>query len=217
MPDRRLRLLGVFGVAAVVGASAGVGAGIVHGSGRAGLSAGSADRPQAIRAQVRWDAGEKVAPVFALRDQAGKRLSLGALRGRPVVLTFLDSVCKRECPVEGRVLSDVEREARPTGMAVVVVSVDPWSETPATVRAFTRRVRWSGRWYWFLGSARLLRPVWQAYGIEVRRIPRDVAHSVALYVIDPRGDLRAGYLFPFSPSDVVHDVQALAASAGGSS
>jgi cytochrome oxidase Cu insertion factor (SCO1/SenC/PrrC family) len=62
-----------------------------------------------------------------------------------------------------------------------------------------------------------LRPVWQAYGIAVRRIPGDVAHSVALYVIDLRGDLRAGYLFPLSPSDVVHDIRALAPAGGGGS
>jgi cytochrome oxidase Cu insertion factor (SCO1/SenC/PrrC family) len=203
----------VLALAVALGAAAGIGAGIVHGSG----GTASSDRPHAIRAQVRWDAGEKVAPAFALRDETGRRSSLAALRGRPVVLTFLDSVCKRECPVEGRVLSDVEREARATGMTVAVVSVDPWSETPASVRRFTRRLRWSGRWHWFLGSARALRPVWQAYGIAVRRIPGDVAHSVALYVIDLRGDLRAGYLFPLSPSDVVHDIRALAPAGGGGS
>jgi cytochrome oxidase Cu insertion factor (SCO1/SenC/PrrC family) len=208
------RHAGIFGLAIVLGSAGGVGAAIVHGNGG---GAASSERPQALRAQVRWDAGEKVAPVFTLRDQTGARLSLAALRGRPVLLTFLDSVCKRECPVEGRVLSDVERDARSTQMAVAVVSVDPWSETRATVQRFTRRVRWSGRGYWFLGSLRTLQPVWRDYGIDVRRIPGDVAHSVALYVIDPHGDLRAGYLFPFSPSDVVHDVRALAAAASSGS
>ena len=213
MASRGLQHLRLLGLATALGAAAGIGAAVVHGSGGHAPSVG----PQPIGAQVRWGAGKKVAPVFTLRDESGSRLSLAALRGRPVVLTFLDSVCKRECPVEGRVLSDVEREARPTGLTVAVVSVDPWSETAATVRRFTRKVGWSGRWHWFLGSARALRPVWRAYGIAVRRIPGDVAHSVALYVIDARGGLRAGYLFPFSPWDVVHDVRALAAADAGRS
>jgi cytochrome oxidase Cu insertion factor (SCO1/SenC/PrrC family) len=102
-------------------------------------------------------------------------------------------------------------------MVLVVVGVDPWSESSRTVRRFARRLHWSGRWHWFLGSLRALRPVWREYDIGVRRMPGDVAHSLVLYVIDRSGDLRAGYLFPFSTSDVVHDVRALAAAGGGGS
>lgn len=212
MSDRRLHLRAI-GLAVVLGAVAGSGVALVHGNG----GNASTGRPQATRAQVRWDAGEKLAPVFALRDQNGRRLSFASWRGRPVVLTFLDSVCKRECPVEGRVLTDVERHARGTGMVLAVVGVDPWSETPATVRRFARKLHWTGDWHWFLGSLHTLRPVWNAYGIAVRRIPGDVAHSVALYVIDRRGDLRAGYLFPFSAPDVARDVRTLAAGRGAGS
>ena len=45
----------------------------------------------------------------------------------------------------------------------------------------------------------------------VERTPGDILHSTALYLIDPAGDLRAGYLFPFSASAVTQDVQRLAA------
>lgn len=212
MSNRRLHARAL-ALAVAVGVAAGTAAALVHGSG-----GNAADgRPDGMRAQIRWDPGEKVAPVFALRDQTGRRLSLAAWRGRPILLTFLDSVCKRECPIEGRVLTDVERQARGTGMVLAVVGVDPWSETAATARRFARRLHWSGDWHWFLGSLHTLRPVWRAYHIAVRRIPGDVAHNVALYVIDRHGDLRAGYLFPFSASDVAHDVHVLAAgSAGGS-
>jgi protein SCO1 len=207
---RHLRLL-VLPVA--LGAAAGLAAALVHQSG----GAASSGRPQTIRAQIRWGAGVKLAPVFALRDQNGTRLSLAAFHGRPVVLTFLDSVCKRACPLEGRVLTDVERHARRTGMVLAVVGVDPWSETPRTVRRFTRKLHWTGRWYWFLGTRHTLLPVWNAYHIAVRRIPGDVAHSVALYVIDPSGHLRAGYLFPFSAADVAHDVQSVTTKHSGQS
>jgi cytochrome oxidase Cu insertion factor (SCO1/SenC/PrrC family) len=214
MTEPRLRRVRTIGLAVALGSAAGIGAALVHG---VGGTAASSPGPRVLRAQVRWDAGEKPAPVFTLRDESGRRLSLTSFRGHPVLLTFLDSVCKGQCPLEGRALTDVERQARSTGMVLAVVGVDPWSESSTTVRRFARRLHWSGRWHWFLGSARALRPVWRAYGIGVRRMPGDVAHSVALYVIDPHGDMRAGYLFPFSPSDVVHDVQALALAGGGSS
>jgi protein SCO1/2 len=214
MTEPRLRRVRTIGLAVALGSAAGIGAALVHG---VGGTAASSPRPRVLRAQVRWDTGEKPAPPFALRDEAGRRLSLTSFRGRPVLLTFLDSVCKRECPLEGRALTDVERQARSTGMVLAVVGVDPWSESSTTVRRFARRLHWTGRWHWFLGSARALRPVWRAYGVDVRRTPGDVAHSIVLYVIDRSGDLRAGYLFPFSTSDVVHDLRALAARAGGSS
>jgi hypothetical protein len=69
-----------------------------------------------------------------------------------------------------------------------------------------------GTWYWLLGSRSRLASVWRAYGIGVRRERGDIAHSVALYVIDKQGDLRAAYVFPFSASAVAHDVHVVGTS-----
>ena len=208
MADRGLRHLRTAGLVVTLGTAAGLGAALLHGGG----GNAATGRPQVIRAQIRWDAGVKAAPSFSLRDQNGRRLSPAAWRGRPVVLTFLDSVCKRACPLEGRVLTDLQRQARGTRMVLAVVGVDPWSETPATARKFAARLHWAGDWHWFLGPLGALRPVWRSYDIGVRRVPGDVVHSLALYVIDAHGDMRAGYLFPFSAADVAHDVRALAAA-----
>lgn len=201
--SRRLRALGL---AVALGVVAGVVAALVHGTGT--RAASSAPRP--LRAQIRWDPGEKAAPGFVLRDENGRVSSLAALRGHPVLLTFLDSVCTRECPIEGRVLADVERRIARTDAVVTVVSVDPWSETPATVRRYARKARWTGGWHWFLGSAAALRPVWGSYHVGVRRVPGDVMHSAVLYLIDRHGDLRAGYLFPFAAGAVARDVRTVA-------
>lgn len=200
------RALPAVALAVAIGAFAGVAAAMLHSKGST-IASGA---PRPLRAQIRWDAGEKRAPVFTLRDAKRGRLSLAALRGRPVLLTFLDSVCKRECPIEGRVLADVERRLASTRATVAIVGVDPWAETPATVRRFTRKADWTGRWEWFLGSAAALRPVWRSYRVGVRRTPGDVMHSLVLYLIDGRGDLRGGYLFPFAAADVAHDVRVLA-------
>jgi protein SCO1 len=165
-----------------------------------------------LSAQIKWPAGSRLAPGFSLHDQNGHALALSALRGHPVLLTFLDSVCKRECPVEGRVLRDVQRELSGTGAVTAVVSVDPWSDTRASAIAFAHKARWEGTWYWLLGSRARLAPVWRGYSIGVRRQAGDIAHSVALYLIDGRGYLRDGYLFPFSASTVAHDARAVSSS-----
>jgi hypothetical protein len=39
---------------------------------------------------VSWPAGRRRAPVFRLRDQLGRPVSLAGLRGRPVIVTFID-------------------------------------------------------------------------------------------------------------------------------
>jgi protein SCO1/2 len=172
----------------------------------------SAATPE-LRAQIVWPAGTKAAPTFTLHDQDGKAIALARERGRPVLLTFLDSRCKLACPIEGRALADAQRQVAGTGAVLVVVSVDPWADTAASARAFAAHSGWrDNNWHWLLASKATLAPVWRAYRIAVKRTPGDVLHSTALYVIDPRGDLRAGYLFPFSPHVVAHDVRELVRS-----
>jgi protein SCO1 len=63
---------------------------------------------------------------------------------------------------------------------------------------------------WLLGSRAQLRPVWRAYRIVVQAVAGDIVHSTALYVIDRRGDERAGLLLPFAPGDLAADLRAVA-------
>src|SRR5215467_16310528 len=46
-----------------------------------------------------YDLGGVPAPGFSLRDQNGAVISLAALAGRPVVLTFMYTHCPDECPL----------------------------------------------------------------------------------------------------------------------
>jgi protein SCO1 len=204
VPRRLPPQLRVVLFAATIGIGIGLAAALVH------RSQGSAAQPSPLRAQISWAAGAKPAPGLALRDQSGARISLQSLRGRVVLLTFLDSKCVRECPIEGHVLGDVFRRMKGTSALALVVSVDPWADTPSSAGTFAARAGWSGNWRWLLGDRAALAPVWRAYNVAVKRTPGDILHSTALYLIDPVGDLRAGYLFPFSAASVAQDVQRLA-------
>ena len=191
-------------LAATLGAAGGLGAALLRGS----HTPPAQSEVEPLSAQATWKADTKRAPNFVLRDQNGSRISLATLRGRPVLVTFLDSVCKQECPIEGRVLASVQRKLN-VSASTVVVSVDPWSDTARTAKTFARKSHWRGDWHWLLGSRARLAPVWRAYTIGVRRTRGDIMHNVALYLIDGHGYLRAAYLFPFSPQTVVHDVRAV--------
>ena len=103
----------------------------------------------AFHGQAVWGAGERPAPAFTLRDQSGVPVSLSALRGRPVLLTFLNSQCKEQCPLQGRELASILRRLpaaqRP---ALVIVSVNPKGDAPASIRHATRTWGLAGPWAW---------------------------------------------------------------------
>ena len=62
--------------------------------------------------------------------------------GLPVALTFMDSLCKHACPIEGRELA-VGRPALPAANrpTIVMVSVDPGGDD--TRRVQNARAKWS--------------------------------------------------------------------------
>ncbi len=175
-------------------------------------SSGEAGALPEVRGQAVWPTGLRRAPAFALPDQAGRRLSLGSLRGRPVILTFMDSQCHQECPLEGRALAAafrmVPRSERPV---VVAVSVNPWADTPGSARRAIKRFGLAPfEWRWLLGPKAALEPVWRKYGIEVRRTTGDIEHTDAMYLIDAKGFERAGMVYPFLPTWVSNDLKVLA-------
>ena len=190
-------------------AAAGIGGGVLLHALRS--TAGGLALP-ALHGQVSWPAGTRPAPPIALRDQNGAPVSLQSLRGSPVLLTFLDSRCRSECPIEGRQLSWVLGRLRPADRpTLVVVSVDPKGDTRASIQRALKEWRLTGHWrlHWLIGTDSRLAPVWRSYGIAVDPRSGDIVHSLALYLIDRHGYERTGYLFPFLPEFVRSDLSVL--------
>ena len=188
-------------------------AGVGVGAALALSRSSAASSPSRLRAQVQWPAKVRQAPPFRLVDQRGRWVSLTTVHGKKVLLTFLDSRCKGMCPLEGKELAAVGRGRAPAERPVLlVVSVDPWADTPQSERVFAARARWQFRWHWLNGSERALRAVWRKYLIAVKPTQADVSHSAALYLIDGDGSERAGYLAPLRAADIISDIRTLASS-----
>jgi cytochrome oxidase Cu insertion factor (SCO1/SenC/PrrC family) len=207
------RLLLVLMAAAGAGAAIGVSLGLTRSPSapaRTGVSAAPA-----YHGQVQWGPRSKRAPAFTLRDIENRPVSLRSEQSNTVLLAFFDSRCRRECPLEGRVLGQVQRVLRGSGVPVMllVVAVNPRGDTTRSVAAFMRKTRWTLPWRWLEGHPAQLRRVWRAYRIEVAPMRGDIGHSAALYVIDPRGYQRTLYLFPFAAREVAQDIRYLAATA----
>lgn len=217
----RLKVVLVAGAAAV-GAGVGIGVAIAQGSG--GGSPGKLTaRPDP---GVTFPAGSRRAPDFSLRDQAGRLISLRSLRGRTVIVSFIDPVCRNLCPLEAKVLNDTVASLPVAGRPVIVaVSVNPWNQTAADLRLDRRKWRLVPEWRWGLGSYAALSKVWQAYAIGVRVrtttlagvTVHEVDHTEAAYVIDPSGFERSLFIYPYRSEDVVSAVRRLSAGRSSSS
>jgi protein SCO1/2 len=198
----------IVGVAAA--ALAGVAIGVAFHRQLTGSAAANTFALPALHGQATWAAGKRAASPFALRDQHRRPVTLASLRGRTVALTFLDSLCKQACPIEGRMLGAAVRQVRGTARPqLVVVSVDPAGDTPSTVARAIRKWHLPADTIWLLGSHPRLKLVWDAYRITVDPVSGDIVHSAAVYLIDRDGFERAGFLMPFVPAFVADDFRTL--------
>lgn len=155
-----------------------------------------------------------VAPDFALRDQAGALVRMRDLRGKVVLLTFLDTRCTDACPIIGEqiraALARLSAEER-RRVEALAISVNPRNDTPGAVRAYVRRHRLEGGLHYLTGSARELRPVWQAFYVIASLDTGDAnVHSAPVRIFDPRG-VWVSTLRPegdLTPASLVNDVRA---------
>ncbi|HEV2239358.1 MAG TPA: SCO family protein, partial [Ktedonobacterales bacterium] len=154
------------------------------------------------------------APDFTLTDQNGASVSLATLRGRPVVVTFLDSVCPHaDCSLMAEYLtwSAQALGTRETQrVAWVAISLNPWHDTPASVAAFLTSRQVSMPVRYLLGSPAQLAPVWQAYAMQTFLQPDGVViHTTGVYVLDAAGRERVFLPEGFDPKVLSHDLHVL--------
>src|ERR1700680_2137441 len=173
-------------------------------------TAGATPAPSGLRADIVIPARSIVSPDFTLHDQDGLPVSVSALRGRVLAITFLDSHCKQLCPLEGDQLGQAQRALGSSAkVSLLVVSVAPATDTPDSERAFAATHHWTGDWHWLSGTPDQLAQVWKAYSIAVQDTPDNVLHSTVLYLVDKDGFQRAGWASAIEPGLLAHDVRFL--------
>jgi cytochrome oxidase Cu insertion factor (SCO1/SenC/PrrC family) len=156
-------------------------------------------------------AGERPAPVFSLVDQHGTPFSLASYHGRPVIVTFIDPLCRDFCPREASVLTEAAAKLGVQAPAIVSVSVNPWADTPANFAADAVHWQLAPGWRWGTASYGKLATIWKNYDVAVSVTKKTVAgipirrivHTGAAYLVDANGDERALWLYPFTTDDVV--------------
>jgi protein SCO1 len=147
------------------------------------------------------------APNFKLRDQDGERVSMRALRGRPVLVTFLYTTCEDACPAQAQIVRGALDELG-HDVPALAIAVDPPRDTPQRAKAFLSEQRALGRLDFVLGSRDELRPLWEGFAIQPQSVTRE--HQARFTLVDARGYQRVGY--PGSeatPERLAHDLRLL--------
>ncbi len=136
------------------------------------------------------------APGFSLTDQDGRPVTLASLRGKVVLMTFLDPVCTTDCPI-------IAQEFKQTGallgakdkdVELVAVVANPTYRSATFTQAFDRQEGLTGvpNWLYLTGSAAALGAIWNQYGVSVTNLPAGAmaAHNDLAIVIDGSGHIR---------------------------
>lgn len=153
------------------------------------------------------------APDFALRDQDGRTVTLGAGRGHWTVVTFLYTHCPDVCPLIAANLNGALRSeaGRAAGLRVLAVSVDPARDTHRAVHTYVITHRLAPSFHFLIGTSAELKPIWAAYHVAAQPGPHGtVTHSTFEILIDPNGKERLLYDATITTADLVGDLSKLA-------
>ena len=146
------------------------------------------------------------APAFALIDQNGRTVTLASLRGKVVLLTFLDDTCTVDCPLiaqefrqAGQLLAADSRRVE-----LVAVNYNPLYTQVSYIQAFDRQEGLTGvpNWLYLTGTSAQLQQVWRHYGVadaEVLPAGSMLGHGDYAFVIDQAGHLRQELGFDVGP------------------
>ncbi|HEX3368084.1 MAG TPA: SCO family protein [Candidatus Cybelea sp.] len=139
--------------------------------------------------------GGRSAPDFALQSDRSTPWQLSAQHGKAVLLTFGFTHCPDTCPtiLARMVRATAALGARAGNVEIAFVTVDPSRDTAPVLHRFVNRFARPGVDIVGLtgtplqiAAAEAAYHVWAAK-IHARKGSYDVAHSAAIFVIDPSG------------------------------
>jgi protein SCO1 len=139
---------------------------------------------------------DRPAPALDLIDHTGAAFSTVLLEGRPAIVTFAFAHCETVCPVLVRNALDARRRLAADAVtpahrevAVVVVTLDPWRDTPARLPHVARSWGMGDGSYLLGGRPADVEAVLDAWQVSRERDMRtgDVAHPALSYIVDAAG------------------------------
>jgi cytochrome c oxidase assembly factor CtaG/cytochrome oxidase Cu insertion factor (SCO1/SenC/PrrC family) len=138
----------------------------------------------------------KAAPGFRLTDQNGRTLALSSLRGKVVVLNFMDPHCTDICPLVSQEFVDAQHDLGTSAGQVVfaAVNVNQYFNRVSDMAAYSNEHQLNSipSWHFFTGPLNSLQATWRGYGVAVQapNPNADIVHTSVMYFIGPDGSER---------------------------
>jgi protein SCO1/2 len=150
--------------------------------------------------------GGMSAPAFTLADAHGSPVALADSRGQVTVLAFLDSRCRACVLIAQQIRGALDELGHP--VPVLLVSVDPAADTPASVRRFLQQVSLSGRARYLVGPPAALAAAWRHYRVRTPATGVQAFEQAApVLLIDRSGRERVIYdQEQLTPEALAHDI-----------
>ena len=132
-----------------------------------------------------------LAPDFNLVDQFGHSVTLSSMRGREVVLAFIDSRCKTLCPLTAEIMYNAKKQlgsSTASQVVLVAINANPVANSVAAVQSWSINHGMLHQWLFLTGTAQQLQSVYHQYGLY-DQVTSDgqVTHDPAMYIIDASG------------------------------
>jgi len=194
--ERAGRVALVVSLAGIVLGLGAAGARVLSASDRASFSLAGESLPPDTYPRL-----DRPAPALGLVDQRGQRVDVARLEGRPALVTFAFGHCETVCPAIVRQTLDArelvrKRAASREGNAsrvprVVVVTLDPWRDTPARLDHIATHWRIPDDDFVLSGDVEAVNGVLDAWNVARERDPAtgDVTHPPLVYVVDSSGQI----------------------------
>jgi len=129
------------------------------------------------------------------QDDRGEPRKLSQLATRPQLLAMFYADCHMVCPMTVETLRTLERElaAARIDAGLVLVTLDPATDSVAALAAFRREQKLSERWTLLRGTTLATRRLAESLGIPFRLDAVRIAHGGMIVVTDARGKIVAHF------------------------
>ena len=126
--------------------------------------------------------------------QNGEEIELKDLQGKVVVMVMIYTTCKAACPRLVADMRNIEKqvpEGKKDEVQYVFVSIDPETDTPERLKAFSKENEMEDdKWLFLRGTEADTREFAAVLAVNYKEIsPMDFSHSNIISVFDHRGEM----------------------------
>ena len=131
----------------------------------------------------------------AWQDDRGEPRKLSQFAARPQLVAMFYADCHMVCPITVETLRTLERElaAAQIDAGILLVTLDPSTDSVATLAAYRRERKLSDRWTLLRGTTLATRRLAESLGIPFRIDAVRIAHGSVIVVTDARGKIVAHF------------------------